>query len=80
MNIARFLQVCAIGCLLLTDSGCGRAAYLMWDYTLENHGWEAFQNVVIARAGRSGPLGPPPDISPPGVPKASVLSAGCPRP
>ena len=84
MNIARFLQVCAIGCLLLTDSGCARAAYSMWDYTLENHGWEAFQNVVIARAGRSGPLGPPPDISPPGgtesvgvvgrMPKAVTIS------
>ncbi len=84
MNIARFLQICAIGCLLLTDSGCGRAAYLMWDYILENHGWEAFQNVVIARAGRSGPLGPPPDISPPGgtesvgvvgrMPKAVTIS------
>ena len=57
MNIARFLQVCAIGCLLLTDSGCGRAAYLMWDYTFENFGGETLSNVVVAYPGQAWPLG-----------------------
>ncbi len=57
MSVARVLLVCAIGCLLVMTSGCGRAAYSMWDYTVENFGGEAGSDVVVAYPGQAWPLG-----------------------
>ncbi len=57
MSVARVLLVCAIGCLLVMTSGCGRAAYSMWDYTVENFGGEAGSDLVVAYPGQAWPLG-----------------------
>ena len=56
MNIARFLLVCAIGCLLIADGGCGRAAWARWDFTIEDHA-EKFTSEVISYDHRSWPQG-----------------------
>ncbi len=57
MNIARFLLVCVIGCILVVDSGCSRAAYPIWGYEFINFGGETISDVVVAYRGQAWPLG-----------------------
>ena len=67
MSVTRFLLVCAIGCLLAMTSGCGRAAGMLWGYTLENQSAETFLNVKVARSGQLRPMGPGSYVFPSGA-------------